>query len=582
MNIIKKICKNEILCKLIEVFFITWSLIKISKFSVANIFGLVFLFFSFMLIKISDEYNKIDKNQKMGICVLSGIYTLMYSLTDYYSWVYMLENKLFKLIIVIAVFMGLYLLFKRILLTLTGVIDKWKVNKTDIDKENIRPNVFISVTILCMLAYFPYFLYLYPGVMTPDSVNQLEQALGMIPYSNHHPWAHTLFIKLCFNIGYKITGDRNVGVAVYTIAQMLIVSMSAGYIIDTLKKLKVNRVILILSALFFAFVPYNAVFAVTMWKDIIFSYFVLNMMCALIRIITLNDTSKFTYALFAVSSLIMCLFRTNGFPAFLVTAVLLIVYFRKKLFPMLPIIIVITLLSLIFKGPVMKAYNVKQPDFTESIAVPAQMLSRVLVNDRELSADDMYEIKHVVDLTYIKELYVPDYGDNIKELIRAGHPEYLESHKGQFLKMFIRIGLKYPADYLHAYVDLTNGYWYPDNDIIIAETEGIPDNSCGVFSYPLLRGKVVVKLKEIFLKLGTMIPVYGTLWCLGAGFWFTLYTLVYILTHDNKKEYIIVIPILALMGTLFIASPISGVFRYAYFMMLSIPLYVGLILKSDN
>lgn len=86
MNIIKKICTNEMLCKLAEMFFITWAMIKISKLSVANIFGLVFLFFSFMLIKISDGYGKIDKNQKIGICILSGIYTLMYTLSDYYSW----------------------------------------------------------------------------------------------------------------------------------------------------------------------------------------------------------------------------------------------------------------------------------------------------------------------------------------------------------------------------------------------------------------------------------------------------------------------------------------------------------------
>ncbi len=52
-----------------------------------------------------------------------------------------------------------------------------------------------------MLCWLPYFLYQYPGIMTPDSVNQFEQVLGLIPYSNHHPWVHTLLIGLIYHIG---------------------------------------------------------------------------------------------------------------------------------------------------------------------------------------------------------------------------------------------------------------------------------------------------------------------------------------------------------------------------------------------
>lgn len=567
---------------IMEAFFVTWAMVKICSISVANIFSLVFFSFAILVIKLATaSKDSLTKDKKIGIGVLSALFVLMYTLVDYYNWVSMLENKMFKLIILLAVMIGLFILFYDLLSIIFVKLNEYRLNNKN-TKDDIRPRVLLSTAILCFLAYFPYFLYLYPAVMTPDSVNQLEQALGMINYSNHHPWVHTLFIKLCFNIGYKISGDRNFAIATYTLLQMLISSVAAGYIVDTIKTITQKKWLVILSALYFAFVPYNAVFAVTMWKDIIFSYGVLVMMCALLKIIRLQENvKKSEYIIFTISSLVMCLFRTNGFPAYLITGVLIIIYFRKKLVPMGIIVICVVIAALIVKKPIMNSYNVKQPDFTESIAIPAQMMARVLVSDRRLNDDDMYEIEHVVDLTYIKELYVPDYGDNIKELIRAGHPEYLEKNKFKFFKIFIRNGFNYPLDYLHAYIDVTRGYWYPDNDITIAETEGIPDNSCGVYSTPLLRGKLIVKAKEILLKLGTMLPVYGALWCLGAGFWFTLFTFAFLLTHENKQYYIVVIPIIMLMGTLFIASPISGVFRYAYFMMLSIPLFAGLILMKE-
>ena len=91
------------------------------------------------------------------------------------------------------------------------------------------------------------------------------------------------------------------------------------------------------------------------------------------------------------------------------------------------------LLAVVVKWPVMNALGVAQPDFAESISIPLQMTARVLVNDRPLDLDERAMIESVIDTTYVKELYEPTFADNMKELVRAGHPEYLESHKKEFL-----------------------------------------------------------------------------------------------------------------------------------------------------
>ena len=51
-----------------------------------------------------------------------------------------------------------------------------------------------------------WFLYQFPGVLTPDSISQFSQATGLIPFSNHHPILHTLFVLPV--LPYRIFFDR--------------------------------------------------------------------------------------------------------------------------------------------------------------------------------------------------------------------------------------------------------------------------------------------------------------------------------------------------------------------------------------
>ena len=74
---------------------------------------------------------------------------------------------------------------------------------------------------ICLLCWLPYFLYEYPGVMTPDSINQYAQIIGAYQLSNHHSIVHTALIGMFYNIGLSLTGNLHTGLALYTIAQMV-------------------------------------------------------------------------------------------------------------------------------------------------------------------------------------------------------------------------------------------------------------------------------------------------------------------------------------------------------------------------
>ena len=230
----------------------------------------------------------------------------------------------------------------------------------------------------------------------------------------------------------------------------------------------------------------------------------------------------------------------------------------------------------------MSAFNVERPDMVESLSVPLQQVASVIVSDGNIDDDSMYEIRKVVDLTYISALYEPTFADNIKELVRAGNQDYLANNKVKFLKIYLKLGIKNPAEYLKAFVMQTYGYFYPDRDYEVADAEGVVSSSLEFTTTPLIGGPVVIKLKEIFNKLGNMIPIYSVLWSMGSVFWILLLGISVLMIRGKKSEVIYYLPYLLLMLTIFLATPVATEFRYAYFLMFSLPLVLTIFTLGND
>lgn len=581
--------RTRLISKAAQSFFTTWALMKASRMEPGNILTLIFFLLSFIFYLYADEkfLRSTCQNKKQLSRVskiTAALFTILYMAVDYPHYIETLTSPLFKLGIVCAVFLGFVTIFYYLMRLLFSLVEDRNSLRSMIftecyDSTNQRRifAFYVKHTVLCafllsMLCWIPYFLYQYPGIMTPDSLNQFEQVLGVIPYSNHHPFMHTLLIKLLYTIGFKITGSMLIALSFYTFFQMCMLALSVSYFIGTLKKYRVRPSICFVITLFYALVPYHAVYSVTIWKDILFAAAVLDFGCALLRLF--RRTNAFDLCVLGICGLMLCLFRSNGWYAFLLCLPFLFYYFRKKKKTMFPVLCGIFLAAIIIKYPVMNHLHVVQPDFIESLSIPAQQIAAVICNDRELTSEERALIEQVVDLTYIKELYVPYFADNIKELVRAGNQDYLVQHKGAFLKLWVSLLLRYPGDYLTAYVHQTYGYWYPDSFYLVAEAEGVSATSLGVSHTPLIGGPLVIKTKEIAIKLGGMLPLYGTLWSMGVVCWVLIFCIGSTFVRNEKKKLILYLPSFALLLTVLIATPVATEFRYVYFMVLSLPFYL--------
>lgn len=582
----------------IESFFATWAIMRIGNLHAMNIiaflfWGLSMVFFSTLTTEISLQNYATSKRQSILSAILAFIFTIFYLSDTQKSLVSDLNNKLFQLVILLSVALGLFFLLQKSIRFLMCKLNHFTLSDSK-NADKIHSKLPILSFVLIVLCRIPWLLYSYPGILTPDSINQFEQILGMKPFSNHHPWLHTLTISLFYHIGTLFTSDLNTAFVFFTIFQICFMAFAASYMIWVISKYTKSLPLLYGLIAIYAFLPYHNVMALCIWKDIMFGGTLL-LFCTSLFYLLKEGISKRTLPstiLYFVSGFLMCLYRSNGWYAFILTFPFLLVVFRKQWNTMYPLHLALLALVLVVKGPVMDHYDVKQPDFIESISIPLQQVGRVIATGQELTQEQYELINKTMNSSHVPELYTEYISDNMKELVRAGNPEYLAEHKGEYLKLWIELGLKYPDIYLDAYVAQTRGYYSPSAVYSVAEVDGIIDSETGLYREYLISGKLIVKLREILIKLQEMIPLYGSLWSMGSLFWGTLLFLGLTLGRQNtfalksKMNFLdlitVWIPNIAVIGTLLIATPVAIEFRYAYNLAYCIPLYFAIMLVAKD
>lgn len=545
--------------------------------------------------------------------LLALVYTFLILLAEHKRMTAPFGNKLFQALTILIFCAGMYLLLARVLQYAVAALMRDNAGEEESSSGDrgmqqtgnrrslpgwlawcfAHPGIMTFT--LCVLCWMPYYLFEFPGICSPDSIVQLEQAAGLEPYSNHHPIAHTYILSLFYRFGVQALGSVNAGVGLYTAAQMLFLAAGCGYLNATIARI-VNRhkgVVTCLTAAFFALMPFNGVFAVAVWKDIPFTAILMLLTSLLARevygICTLPPFIRVAVCYLLVTA--TGIFRSNGYYMLLllIPATLCYLLVRRKAkdtarhrYTMAAACVCALITTEIFRGPVLDHAQVARPDFIESLCVPLQQVSRVLVNDYIIEAKDRAMIEEVMDLTYIRAIYEEGFADNMKELVRAGNQGYLVANKGRFLSLWLRLGLRYPGTYLEAWAALTKGYWYPDVAYHTAWIDGVIDNIVGVYHEPLIGGKVVIKLKELALKTGEFVPGLGLLYSMGSYTWLLLLAAALLWKKaagvPTGAWLILAIPS-ALLVTLFLATPTATEFRYAYPVVMTSPLFLTVALK---
>ena len=483
--------------------------------------------------------------------------------------------KLSRAIYIVTGLIGWFALFQRLFYLLKISINKINVNEKTTKKEKISKRKFILISMLIgFLCYLPYFLKFFPALMSSDGYNQLLQIKHIIGYSNHHPLAHTFLMKFWYSIGYGIFKKDIIGLAFYTVFQMLFLSFIYSYVVYILYKNNIKKIWIILLWMFYFLYPFNALYSITIWKDIIFAPLLLLFSVYIWdHYNEKEEWDKKNKIIFIVFGILLCIFRSNALLAFLIFVFSLYKLYNNDFKKLFKSIILIVIVALLIKGPFVKLINGIQPDFVESLSIPLQQVAYVIRNDGRISKSEMKKIKKIADVDLIKEQneipraqFVSDY---VKDNIRANDKtHYLEKHKFDYLKLWLSLGVKNPNKYIRAWINQTNGFWYYNVDpyivyLLSTQTYGREGYDLGFEQQdylPPVLSKGISKLIEYTTN------IYYNVCSPAIGLYFVLVSLFILL--EKKKNILHCIFPIAIVLTLLIATPVSCEFRYVYTLFL--------------
>ena len=549
----------------LQLFLITVAIVWTLGLKTSNVFVVILLVLLYQFLK--EKQVEQSRIESCIVTVLSFLFACLWVAGNYDGY----QNEGILLIIQYAISVwGLYLIIRRVL----AVVFHWIISLELYTENglNYKPwKIWMFVFAICIICWIPYFLAYYPGIVTDDAEWQLAQAIGLSSYSNHQPWIHTMMHRLFYNIGFELFQTPNAGVATCVAAQMCVIAGTFAYLVMTLYKARVHRVFVVGCVVYFALVPFNALYSVTLWKDVLIGAVVLLFSLSIWKMTLMNIRSAGNYILFFITGLLLCVLRSNGFYAYLLCIPFFALFMKKKRRVIIPICLCTVFLTMFYKGPVLTYYNVVAPDTIESLSIPAQHIARVIKDGGTLTDEQRELLENVVDVEKIPEVYDGTISDPIKTLVReSGNQDYILEHKGEFFKLWLQLGLEYPGTYMKAQIDQTKGYWYPDVQYWVTTTM-MKENDWGMYRDRKLPDFIVSIMKYAEVAY-THVPVLGLLWSIGFYTW-----VVFIMcgaAFYRKNSLLCFLPVLAILASLFIATPVQAEFRYSYAMMTTMPLFL--------
>lgn len=331
-----------------------------------------------------------------------------------------------------------------------------KGEEKDLSKREFFIN-YVSLVVLCI----PVFLAEFPGFFVYDAQEELNEVLTR-SFSTHHPLLHVLLLGGIVALFHKISGSWNVGIAAYMILQMLVISAVYAFVVTFLQKKGIGKRARVLWLLFYGVFPTIVMYTLCSCKDGLFSAFLLLITVFLVQLVEDPESflkNKKKVCLFVLSGVLMPLFRHNGFYAYLVFVPFALIYFRKKLKPLLVSVLVLpVVIYLAVSGILSAVFSSEITHHQEMLTVPIMQLARVYSCDGDSLSD---EDKAVIE-SYIHKENLDKYTPRVADIVKVDFDnELYEKDSSAFWRVWFKVFKEHPLAYVNAWMLTSYGYYYP-------------------------------------------------------------------------------------------------------------------------
>ena len=294
-----------------------------------------------------------------------------------------------------------------------------------------------------------YLLTFWPGMMSPDSVDQWQQMLT----GHYNDW-HPVIYALCLGI----LSFGGITPALVALGQIVAMSLVISWGIDFLRQMGVRKIVTWLTSMLFAVSPVCGFFSITLWKDIPYSICMLALFLIFLKII-LTDGYWFQGKKWLTLGLVgagVILFRHNGLPVAIAGMLIMMLAYHKywKLFSFSLVTIAITV-GLVL-GPLYSILKVERNANKNANKIYLHYISAHVFVGTPLSKEEEDWINQICPTD--EWIYDPCNADTIR---KAPHfnANVLNQNSSKNLQTFISLTKKAPMVSLQHALRSSNMIW---------------------------------------------------------------------------------------------------------------------------
>jgi Ca2+/Na+ antiporter len=430
------------------------------------------------------------------------------------------------------------------------------------------------------LARLPYFFYLYPGVVTPDSYSQLGQTLGTIWLNNHHPIGHTAIIAPFTWLGETV-GSMDVAVAAYSLFQIVLTSAAMTYAVWRINAWGVKRWATVAIYAFFTLMPIYGFYSVTMWKNIPFAAAMLVFVVMVVDILRQSSATVTSWRRLICLVVLMFLlssWRNDGIFASLgAVIVLAIVLWHGQWRRWLACALALVACFGAYQVLVVRPHSNSGDSMREALSLPVQQIAATA---QKTGANYPKAYRSVLKQAFggltadeVGKLYTPGLTDPVKSELDT---DYISNNLTSFVKGYLKYGLAHPKAYITELLVHTHGYWYPEFRNAPAVDAVVSGDAV-----PTLQGRPYPDrdsprdMTNRRLLEPRDVPIVSMAFSIGFGLMLLLVAAGALIIQRRYRLLAAFVPLGILLMTCMV-SPMWGSYRYAWGYLITVPVMLAL------
>ena len=290
-------------------------------------------------------------------------------------------------------------------------------------------------------------LSFYPGIITIDGTNQWNQIKSNNIIKNH-PFFSTFFWWLLSKVWFSPTS--------LIIFQIVLISIIWTRICKNMSNNK-NYKIQLLYTVFLCFLPIIFGFAVTTWKDIIYSYNLL--ILGLMLYVGINKDFNYSY----IDIFIICIslvwinnFRYNGIIVLILSLITFSIIFKIKKIKFKKIIISLLIFISIFTTcKIPEIIMCKEKNNASGNDIVFFVLASLINSDKIQNQEDLEIINKFYPIEKVKENYDPYVINPLVFSKDYNREKYNENYK-DIIKILFANGIRHPFTIAKHYINIDN------------------------------------------------------------------------------------------------------------------------------